>query len=189
MARFALFTNGVKVETLDELKKNFNIKDMLENYRNKALHRWLMINRMAGELSQVEAITAAEDNAVIDELVKIFGISAETIEEQKRVLEAETQKKEEVLSQLERDLLTDIEKNDFLKYMDDSPEEGLSDFEKELLTDIDPAEFREYLRNSSLMQLQCIGAILNKHANAGHPVAQWKKELWSECNDEKLKQL
>ena len=144
MARFALFTNGVKVETLDELKQNFNIKDMLENYRNKALHRWLMINRMAGELSQVEAITAAEDNAVIDELVKIFGISAETIEEQKRVLEAETQKKEEVLSQLERDLLTDIEKNDFLKYMDDSS---------------DP---------------QNIIALLQKHAGRGNPVAQLK---------------
>ena len=93
MARFALFTNGVKVETLNELKENFNIKDMLENYRNKALHRWLMVNRMTGELSQVEAITVTEDNAVIDELVKIFGVSAETIEKQKRVLEEKAQKK------------------------------------------------------------------------------------------------
>ena len=75
------------------------------------------------------------------------------------------------------------------RFEKDNSEEGLSDYEKELLTDIDPAEFREYLRNSSLMQLQCIEAILNKHANAGHPVAQWKKELWSEYNDEKLKQL
>ena len=144
MARFALFTNGVKVETLDDLKGNFNIKDMLENYRNKALHRWLMVNRMTGELSQVEAITATEDNAVVDELVKIFEVPAETIEEQKRVLAEKAQKKEEVLSQLERELLTDIEKNDFLKYMDDSSDS------------------------------HNIIALLQKHAERGNPVAQLK---------------
>ena len=41
MARFALFTNGVKVETLDDLKDNFNIKDMENNFRTRSLHRWL----------------------------------------------------------------------------------------------------------------------------------------------------
>ena len=54
MARFALFLNGVKVETLDELKENFNIMDMLANFRNKGLHRWLAMNRLTEELSQIE---------------------------------------------------------------------------------------------------------------------------------------
>ena len=66
---------------------------------------------------------------------------------------------------------------------------NLSDFEKELLTDIDPEEFQEYRRNSTMMQLQCIGAFLDKLADAGHSVAQWKKKLWCECLNEKRKQL
>lgn len=144
MARFALFTNGVKVETLNELKENFNIKDMLENYRNKALHRWLMVNRMTGELSQVEAITATGDDVIIDELIKIFGVSVETIEEQKRVLEEKAKKSEEVLSEREKELLTDIERVDFLKYMDDTSD------------------------------VQNIIALLRKHAEKSNPVAQLK---------------
>lgn len=83
MARFALFTNGVKVDTLDELKENFSIKDMLENYRNKALHRWLMMNRINDKLSLVEAITATEDVDLIDELSRIFEVSSAVIEKQK----------------------------------------------------------------------------------------------------------
>ena len=45
MARFALFTNGVKVETLEDLKNNFTLKDMENNFRTKSLHRWLTESR------------------------------------------------------------------------------------------------------------------------------------------------
>ena len=144
MARFALFTNGVKVETLDDLKENFNIKDMLENYRNKALHRWLVVNRMTSELSQIESISAQDDDTVINELARVLGVSTDVIKKQKLILEQEVKKQEDVLSELEKEQLTDIEIADFLKYMDET-----SDVQKAI-------------------------TILRKHAEKGNPVAQLK---------------
>ena len=77
MARFALFTNGVKVETLDDLKENFNIKDMLENFRNGSLERWLAENRFSGEVEQVSQIKKdSSDQSVIFRLFTIFSLSS-----------------------------------------------------------------------------------------------------------------
>ena len=81
MARFALLTNGVKVETLDDLKENFNIKDMLENFRNGRLERWLAENRFSGEVEQVSQIKKdSSDQSVIFRLFTIFSLSDEQIE-------------------------------------------------------------------------------------------------------------
>ena len=144
MARFALFLNGVKVETLDELKENFNIMDMLANFRNKGLHRWLAMNRLTEELSQIEAISGQVDDDIINELARVFGVSADMIKEQSRLQMQAVKKTEEVLSKLEKELLTNTERTDFLKYMDDSPD------------------------------TQSVIDLLRKHAEQGNPVAQLK---------------
>ena len=81
MARFALFTNGVKVETLDDLKENFNIKDVLENFRKGSLERWLMESRLSDLAQQVSVIKKeASDQSVIFKLFNIFALSDEQIE-------------------------------------------------------------------------------------------------------------
>lgn len=74
MARFALFTNGVKVETLDELRENYNINDMLQNFESKALHRWLASNCLFEELTKVEQIKANVSDEVNSVLMDILGV-------------------------------------------------------------------------------------------------------------------
>ena len=81
MARFALFTNGVKVETLDELRENYNINDMLQNFESKALHRWLATKGYEEELKNVESIMDGTLDDSVDLLMDCFALS----EEQKAV--------------------------------------------------------------------------------------------------------
>ena len=97
MARFALFTNGVKVETLDELKENFNIRDMLENFETKALHRWLVVNHYQKELASIENMSS--DVAKVS-LMDTLGLSEEQKDrakyrEDQRVLTIENRLKQE----------------------------------------------------------------------------------------------
>ena len=68
MARFALFTNGVKVEKLDELRENYNINDMLQNFESKALHRWLAVNHYQKELPLIENISSESIQAFVSEV-------------------------------------------------------------------------------------------------------------------------
>ena len=74
MARFALFTNGVKVETLDELRENYNISDMLQNFESKALHRWLAVNHYQKELPLIENISSEDVNT---SLMDVLGLSGQ----------------------------------------------------------------------------------------------------------------
>lgn len=75
MARFALFTNGARVETLDELKENFNIKDMENNFRTKSLHRWLAEKGLRDELQRIENIPSDGDISIL--LMECFTLSEE----------------------------------------------------------------------------------------------------------------
>ena len=77
MARFALFTNGVKVETLDELRENYNINDMLQNFESKALHRWLATKGYEEELKKVESIMDGTLDDSVDLLMDCFALSEE----------------------------------------------------------------------------------------------------------------
>ena len=77
MARFALFTNGVKVETLDELRENYNIKDIIENFESKKLHRWLAVNNFREELKKIESISNDIGDDLSDVLMECFNLSDE----------------------------------------------------------------------------------------------------------------
>ena len=74
MARFALFTNGVKVETLDELRENYNIKDIIENFESKKLHRWLAVNNFREELKKIESISNDIGDDLSDVLMECFNL-------------------------------------------------------------------------------------------------------------------
>ena len=77
MARFALFTNGVKAETLDELRENYNIKDIIENFESKKLHRWLAVNNFREELKKIESISNDIGDDLSDVLMECFNLSDE----------------------------------------------------------------------------------------------------------------
>jgi len=103
MARFALFTNGVKVETLDELRENYNISDMLQNFESKKLHRWLVCNGMKDILSKVEEIDSVDESDTTQKLADIFYISADIISAQQQELNKILEQKEQENSYVSQD--------------------------------------------------------------------------------------
>ena len=99
MARFALYSNGKKIETLDELKENFNIKDMENNFRTKSLHRWLAEKGLRDELQRIENIPSDGDNSEL--LMECFALSDEQKNAVQRRAEDEAKRVQEDQKKLE----------------------------------------------------------------------------------------
>ena len=75
MARFAIYSNGKKLETLEDLKENFTLKDMVNNFRTKSLHRWLAEKGLRDELQRIENIPSDGDISIL--LMECFTLSEE----------------------------------------------------------------------------------------------------------------
>ncbi|MDR1606219.1 MAG: hypothetical protein LBS41_03805 [Streptococcaceae bacterium] len=72
--KFNLNFDGKTIRTLEELKDNFFIEDVLKCYRNGLLHRWLSDREYAEELEKVKSITESEDLPLIKRLSDIFEV-------------------------------------------------------------------------------------------------------------------
>ena len=75
MARFAIYSNGKKLETLEDLKENFTLKDMVNNFRTKSLHRWLAEKGLRDELRRIENFPSDGDISIL--LMECFILSEE----------------------------------------------------------------------------------------------------------------
>ena len=75
--KFNLNFGGEQVRTLDDLRENFSIEDMLENYHNGMLERWLDARHYNDELEQVKAIQATDARGILAELLRIFGVASD----------------------------------------------------------------------------------------------------------------
>lgn len=75
MARFAIYSNGKKLETIEDLKENFTLKDMVNNFRTKSLHRWLAEKGLRDELQRIENIPSDGDISIL--LMECFTLSEE----------------------------------------------------------------------------------------------------------------
>lgn len=72
--KFNLICDDKPVRTIEDLKNNFSIEDVLAYYNNKLLHRWLEVRGYSDELEKVNAITAEKHIEIIMELIKIFNV-------------------------------------------------------------------------------------------------------------------
>ena len=75
--KFDLIVNGESIRTLDELRNNFSIEDMLEVHFRGLLSKWLYVWGYEKELEQVKRITGRKNGEVIVQLIKIFDIEIE----------------------------------------------------------------------------------------------------------------
>ena len=73
--KFNLNFGGEQIRTLDNLRDNFSIEDVLDVYSNGLLVKWLDVHNHKGELEQVNAIHATDARGILTELIRIFGIS------------------------------------------------------------------------------------------------------------------
>ena len=78
--KFNLNFGGEQIRTLDDLRENFSIEDVLDNYHNGTLARWLDSRSCDNELEQVKAITATDARGILAELIRIFDAASDGAE-------------------------------------------------------------------------------------------------------------
>ncbi|WP_101909255.1 hypothetical protein [Marasmitruncus massiliensis] len=76
--KFNLICNGNPVRTLDDLRNNFSIEDVLEYYKNQLLQRWLTVRGYSEELKKLESIKESEDLPLIKALIDLFEVEVDS---------------------------------------------------------------------------------------------------------------
>ena len=79
--KFNLILDGEPVRTLDQLKDNFNIDDILQHYKSGVLQRWLETRGIEEELKKINKIKGSNLIETAKNLSEIFNknISIEEI--------------------------------------------------------------------------------------------------------------
>lgn len=87
--KFNLNFGGEQIRTLDDLRDNFSIEDVLDVFNNGLLVKWLDVHNHKHELEQVNAIRATDARSILTELIRIFGVTSDPseIEESLSVLD------------------------------------------------------------------------------------------------------
>ncbi|MBQ6773895.1 MAG: hypothetical protein IJP48_07555 [Synergistaceae bacterium] len=75
--KFNLTCNGQPIRTLDDLRNNFEVEDVLSYYQNGLLLRWLDVRGFTQEFNAVKAISSRDEIEIIKSLVKIFAITSD----------------------------------------------------------------------------------------------------------------
>lgn len=70
--KFNLIINDQPVRSIEDLRNNFCVEDVLSTYRNGLLQKWLFVRGYIEELEKVNAISSKSDIAIIKQLINIF---------------------------------------------------------------------------------------------------------------------
>lgn len=96
--KFALKFGEASVRTVEELKSNFNVKDLLAYHESGRLRAWLEVRGFEEERKRLDALIKTETMVgKVTALVKVFGISesSATVQNGIREVEAEKRRQEE----------------------------------------------------------------------------------------------
>ena len=81
MGRMFLAMNGKRINSLDDLRANFNPDQMLSFYRSGRLQKWLEECGATEELENINSIESGYDDAILlSMLMAVFGLSDEQIQ-------------------------------------------------------------------------------------------------------------
>lgn len=78
--KFNLICDGNSVRTLEDLRNNFSIEDVLEYYKSGLLLRWLKVRGFEDEYKKVKEIEESDDISIIKKLINIFGMEMQESE-------------------------------------------------------------------------------------------------------------
>lgn len=86
--KFNLICDGTPIRTVEDLRDNFSIEDVLEYYSNKLLHRWLSVRGYDDFLNKVEEIKSEDPMEIIKSLITLFDVEvdAKRVEESVYIL-------------------------------------------------------------------------------------------------------
>ena len=103
MARLPLIINDQRLKTLEGLRENFNLTELLERFRGGQLRAWLNCWDFDSELEQVEAISPdLPEQELLEALCRIFGVEGDAKEHALTAFREEQEKLEEQQREVER---------------------------------------------------------------------------------------
>ena len=101
--KFNLICDGKPIRTLEDLRNNFSVEDVLSYFQNGLLKRWLNVRGFSEELKKVSAITSKDEIEIITALVQIFGITTDMADiEKDTFIFKYTQNRQEWLSKYKK---------------------------------------------------------------------------------------
>ncbi|MCQ2372711.1 MAG: DUF6273 domain-containing protein [Phascolarctobacterium sp.] len=80
MIKFNLYCDGQPIRSLEDLRENFNIDDIYEDYQSGKLVKWLQSRNYEREYIQIERINSKDKKAICDKLCVIFGVAGTNVE-------------------------------------------------------------------------------------------------------------
>jgi DnaJ-class molecular chaperone len=96
MARLPLIINGLRLKTLEGLRENFNLTELLERFRGGQLRAWLNCWDFDSEQKLVEALsTDLSEQELLEALCHIFGVEGVAKEQALTAFKEEQEKREE----------------------------------------------------------------------------------------------
>lgn len=96
MARLPLIINDQRLKTLEGLRENFNLTELLERFRRGQLRAWLNCWDFDSELEQVEALSPdLPEQELLEALCRIFGVEGNAKEQALAAFKEEQEKREE----------------------------------------------------------------------------------------------
>ena len=82
MVRLPLLINKQRIKTLEELRENFNLTELIERYQGGQLRAWLNCWDFISELEQVEALSPdLPELEFAETLCRIFGVEGDAKEQ------------------------------------------------------------------------------------------------------------
>lgn len=96
MARLPLIINDQRLKTLEGLRENFNLTELLERFRGGQLRAWLNCWDFDSELEQVEALSPdLPEQELLEALCRIFGVEGDAKDQALTAFKEEQEKREE----------------------------------------------------------------------------------------------
>lgn len=103
MVRLPLLINKQRIKTLEELRNNFNLTELIERYKGGQLRAWLNCWDFSSELEQVEALSPdSPEQELLETLCHIFRVEGDAKEQALAAFRKEREKLEEQQREVER---------------------------------------------------------------------------------------
>ena len=103
MARLPLIINDQRLKTLEGLRENFNLTELLARFRGGQLRAWLNCWDFSSELEQVEALSPdLPEQELLEALCRIFGVEGDAKDQALTAFGEEQEKQEEQQREVER---------------------------------------------------------------------------------------
>ncbi|MBR1750415.1 MAG: hypothetical protein IJ740_05950 [Ruminococcus sp.] len=104
--KFNLICDGNPIRTVDDLRDNFSIEDVLAYYDSKLLHRWLNVRGYTDLFDKVQEIRSDDPMEIIKTLIALFDVEADEKKVEESVYILQYKKEREELLSLYNDFET-----------------------------------------------------------------------------------